>query len=112
MLKNDTLKNGTSRIGSYRSAPPGPQLSKSKTKQQITALKNDCNLFARLYIACRTRDGNLEEFFKHENQSTPPSLSTMGRFELGMDLIYYLAWRLVPCLIHQSLMLKYEMVLQ
>ena len=60
-----------------------PQPSKSKTKQQITALKNDCNLFALLYIACQTRDGNLEEFFKHENQSTPPSLSTIGKIRIG-----------------------------
>ena len=69
-----------------------PQPSKSKTKQQITALKNDCNLFARLYIACQTRDGNLKEFFKHENQSTPPSLSTMGKIRIGHKS------DLLPCL--------------
>ena len=26
-------------------------------------LKSDCNPFARLYISCQMRDGNLEEFF-------------------------------------------------
>ena len=69
-----------------------PQPSKSMTKQQITALKNDCNLFAQLCIACQTRDGNLEEFFKHENQSTPPSLSTMGKIRIGhkSDLLSFL----------------------
>lgn len=29
-------------------------------------------LFSKLYIACWTRDGNLHEFFRHENQSCPP----------------------------------------
>ena len=29
------------------------------------------------------RDGNLEKFFKHENQSEPPSLALMGKLRLG-----------------------------
>ena len=35
MLKNDTLKNGTSRIGSYGSALPGPrvEVKSGKTKE-------------------------------------------------------------------------------
>ena len=49
-----------------------------KVKTQISSLKSDCYLFARLYISCQMRDGNLEEFFKHENQSAPPSLASMG----------------------------------
>ena len=48
-----------------------------------TSLKNDCTLFSRLYIACQTRDGDLKEFFKHENQSYPPSLSVHGSLRLG-----------------------------
>ena len=47
-------------------------------KSQITSLKNDCSLFSRLYIACQTREGSLDDFFKHENQSCPPSLSHNG----------------------------------
>ena len=35
-------------------------------------LKSDCALFSRLYIVCQTRDGDLHEFFKHENQGCPP----------------------------------------
>ena len=31
-------------------------------------------LFSRLYIACQTRDGNLELLFKQENHSCPPSI--------------------------------------
>ena len=38
-------------------------------------MKNDIALFSRLFIACQNRDGDLQQFFSHENQSTPPSLS-------------------------------------
>ncbi len=55
----------------------------SKGKQQLTSLKNDVALFSRLYISCQTRDGNLEEFFRHENQGCHPSLSDAGRLHLG-----------------------------
>ena len=40
-------------------------------------------LFSRLYIECQTRDGNLEEFFRHENQASPPALSDGGNLHLG-----------------------------
>ena len=55
----------------------------SKGKQQLTSLKSDVQLFSRLYIGCQTRDGNLDEFFCHENQSCPPSLSVAGKLHLG-----------------------------
>ena len=55
----------------------------SKGKQQLTSLKSDVQLFSRLYIGCQTRDGNLDEFFRHENQSCPPSLSVAGKLHLG-----------------------------
>ncbi|KAK3737278.1 hypothetical protein QZH41_007347 [Actinostola sp. cb2023] len=54
----------------------------SKTKQQLSSVKSDCSLFSRLYISCQTRDGNLDEFFKHENQGCPPSLSILGKLRL------------------------------
>ena len=57
-----------------RFSQPGPK-PKSATKTNIMALKNDCSLFSSLYIACQTRDGDLENFFKHENPPWPPSLS-------------------------------------
>lgn len=55
----------------------------SKTKLQISSLKNDCALFSRLYISCQVRDGNLDEFFQHENQGWPPSLSQNGILRSG-----------------------------
>ena len=45
----------------------------------MVALKNDCSLFSRLYIACQAREGNLEESFRHENKPFPPSLSVSGK---------------------------------
>lgn len=56
-----------------------PAKRSSRQKMQVTALKNDCSLFSRLFISCQTRDGDLDRFFAHENQSTPPSLSVGGK---------------------------------
>jgi len=63
--------------------------SQSKNQQQLASIKNDCELFARLYIGCQTRDGNLEEFFRHENQTCFPALSDGGNLFTGTknDLI-------------------------
>jgi len=55
----------------------------AKGKQQIKSLKNDMGLFSRLYIGCQNRDGNLDEFFQHENQDCPPALSDCGGILLG-----------------------------
>ena len=42
--------------------------------------ENDCSLFSRLYIiASQIRDVNLDDFFAHENQVCPPSMSHMGK---------------------------------
>jgi len=52
-------------------------------------LKSDCSLFSRLYIACQSPDGNLEDFFKHENQPFSPALSQAGKLREGQksDLV-------------------------
>ena len=42
-------------------------------------LKDDCQLFSRLFISCQNRQCDLQEFFKHENQSHPASLSDSGK---------------------------------
>jgi len=41
----------------------------------LASLKSDCALFSRLYIACQTRDGDLDSFFQYENQPFPPPLA-------------------------------------
>jgi len=50
----------------------------AKGKQQMKSLKNNVDLFSRLYIGCQNRDGNLDEFFQHENQACPPALLDGG----------------------------------
>ena len=55
----------------------------SKDKAKVAVLKEDCALFSRLYIACQNRDGNLDEFFKFENQPWPHSLSQMRQLQGG-----------------------------
>lgn len=50
----------------------------SKTSHQIRTLKSNCELFGRMYISCQSRNGDMDEFFRHENQGSPPSLSDMG----------------------------------
>ncbi|KAH3768118.1 hypothetical protein DPMN_169330 [Dreissena polymorpha] len=55
----------------------------AKDKQQISLLKQNCSLFSQLYVSCQVRDGNLIEFFRHENQAYPPSLSLFGQLRLG-----------------------------
>ncbi|CAB3979703.1 Hypothetical predicted protein [Paramuricea clavata] len=51
----------------------------SKQKAQLTALKEDSALFSRLYIVCQSREGDLQNFFKQENQPSPPSLLQQGQ---------------------------------
>ena len=50
-------------------------VSSSKEK----AMKGDCRLFSRLFISCQTRQCDLQELFRHENQSSPASLRDRGK---------------------------------
>ncbi|KAG1649787.1 hypothetical protein GQR58_028625 [Nymphon striatum] len=54
-----------------------------KSKQALTTMKGNMELFSRMYIGCQTRDGNLDDFFQHENRAYPPSLSEGGNLRLG-----------------------------
>ena len=69
-----------------------PVKGKSQEKEQLAALKSDIGLYSRLYISCQTRDGDLDNFFSHENQAAPPALSTQGKIRLGVkaDLLHCL----------------------
>ena len=51
----------------------------TKIKQEIQNLESDCSLFSRMYVSCQSRDGDLDDLFKHENLSYPPSLSNGGK---------------------------------
>ena len=69
----------------------------SKTKQQITDLKSNCDLFGRLYIGCQFRQGDMNTFFAHENGRHPPSISELGELKptVKSDLVDCLE-QLVP----------------
>ena len=55
----------------------------SRTAQIHSSLKEECQLFSRLYIASQNRDGDLDNFFKHKNHGYPPSLCHLGKLRLG-----------------------------
>lgn len=42
-------------------------------------MRKDSNLFCRLYVAFEARDANIDDFFSHENQIYPPSISEDGK---------------------------------
>ena len=50
----------------------------SKTQKKVASLKQDCQLYSSLYVACQNREGDLEEFLAHENHAYPPSLLIYG----------------------------------
>ena len=81
-----------------------PFREKSRAKHQLSYLKSDCSLFSSLYISCQTCDGNLDDFFAHENQACPPSLSNMGKLRIGTksDIVSCLE-KLVPTSTRDSL---------
>ena len=51
----------------------------SKQGKKMKFLQNNVALFGQLYISMQSRDGDLKEFFAHEIQSFPPSLSDFGK---------------------------------
>ena len=54
----------------------------TKNSQKMASLRSDCDLFSHLFIASKFRDGNLDDFFSHENHPWPPSISEHGKLRL------------------------------
>ena len=50
----------------------------SKIRRRVASLKQDCHLFSSLYVACQSREGDLQQFFSHENHAYGPALSAYG----------------------------------
>lgn len=61
-----------------------PKQKSESSKSKLANLKDDCNLFSRLFISCQSRQCDLQEFFEHENQKFPPSLSQNGSLNTGV----------------------------
>ena len=53
----------------------------SSSREQV--IKEECQLFSRLFISCKVRRCNLEDFFKHENQAALASLSDNGKLHVS-----------------------------
>ena len=51
----------------------------SMSKQKLVSLKSERRLYANLYVACQSREGDLDNFFSHENHSFPVSISEYGK---------------------------------
>ena len=50
----------------------------TKAKQKIVSLDSERRLYASLYVASQSRQGDLDNFFAHENHSYPVSISEYG----------------------------------
>ncbi|XP_072050461.1 LOW QUALITY PROTEIN: uncharacterized protein [Amphiura filiformis] len=57
----------------------------NKAGSKVILLQSESALFSRQYIACQTRDGDLDNFFSHENHPFPPSLSSYGQHHLPLQ---------------------------
>ena len=70
-----------------------PSRTGSTSDLQLSSLRNDCALFSKLFIAWQTRKGDLDEFFRHENQACPPALSRMEGYEKAANRISWNVWK-------------------
>ena len=87
------------------SSPPTTK-EKSSDKLKIASLKSNCSLFSSLYVSCQVRDGDLEGFFGHENQSFLPSYLSMGSSDLVPNRICYCVSRRMDQRKHKGHMFK------
>ncbi len=60
----------------------------------MKVFQNNVALLGQLYISMQSRDGDLNEFFSHETQSYPPSLSDFGKLHLPGTKS-----QLIPCIL-------------
>ena len=85
---NDRLKINTkpliATINRNKVLPFNKQSYRSKKgKAKFNVLYSEFPLFSGLYVACQTRDGDLDIFFSHANHPFPPSLSSYGSYVWG-----------------------------
>ena len=87
-FKREVLEERTKPISTVIKRNSLPLFSTTKHKvrsstNKIKAIKNDVGLFSRLYISTQQHEGDLDEFFAHENHAYPPSISNFGMLRLG-----------------------------
>lgn len=74
---NDTIKHN--KLYLYKT----PMKKTQNKDKQLKAVESDSALFGQLYISIQTREGDLQEFFKHETKLYPPSISEYGDIYFG-----------------------------
>ena len=77
----------------------------SKSKQKIVNINSDRRLYASLYVACQSRQGDLGNFFSHENHAYPVSISEYGKLRkcsAKSDFLKCLEDLAEPCYEHPS----------
>jgi hypothetical protein len=85
---SNVLVNQTAKIQDTikRNSFPLPKNPQRKTKpkqgKKIKLLQNNVALFGQLVLADQYREADLDEFFSHETQAFPPSLSEFGNLYL------------------------------
>ena len=52
-----------------------------KTKQKIATLNSERRFYANLYVAFQSREGDLDNFFVHENHAFPVSIPEYGKLQ-------------------------------
>ncbi len=50
---------------------------------KVVSLQQERKLYASLYVSCRSREGDLTDFFVHKNHAYPPSISEYGKLRKG-----------------------------
>ena len=81
-IKNSSLSD-TINKNNYPLFSKSSRKQQSKIKQQMKCLEMSNKLFLQLYIGCQVRQGDMQNFFAHENHLYPPSLSDMGQLRQG-----------------------------
>ena len=75
-------------------------IKKTKIKEglEIQTLTNNVEMFGKSFIAMKSRDCDMLEYFSHEMQPFPPSLSVGGKMNLPKsksDIIEYISPKLI-----------------
>ena len=63
----------------------------NKSVQKIVSLQAERLLYANLYLACQSRDGDLDDFVMHENHLYLPSISDYGKLKKCLTKSDFLA---------------------
>ena len=61
-----------------------------KVKRETTALKEWIQLYSSLYEGCKSREPNLDDFFRHENYEYSPLLPDYGSIRKPTLKAYFL----------------------